>query len=69
MRLKLAGETKTPKQLLQTGEIKLNSIELTAGGTRPSLSGLLLLGVIFHEHSPTWFSTPFTQARRAELVS
>ena len=25
--------------------------------------------VIFHEHSPTWFSNPFTQARRAELVS
>ena len=24
--------------------------------------------VIFHEHSPTWFSHPFTQARRAELV-
>ena len=24
--------------------------------------------VIFHEHSPTWFSYPFTQARRAELV-
>jgi hypothetical protein len=24
--------------------------------------------VIFHEHSPTWFSNPFTQARRAELV-
>jgi AsmA protein len=44
LHLKLAGETKTPKQLLQSGEIKLNSIELTAGGTRPSLSGLLLLG-------------------------
>ena len=44
MRLKLAGETKTPKQLLQSGEITLNSIQLTAGGTRPSLSGLLLLG-------------------------
>jgi hypothetical protein len=26
------------------------------------------LSVIFHEHSPTWFSNPFTQARRAELV-
>ena len=24
--------------------------------------------VIFHDHSPTWFSNPFTQARRAELV-
>ena len=27
-----------------------------------------LKDVIFHEHSPTWFSHPFTQARRAELV-
>ncbi|NVN90615.1 MAG: AsmA family protein [Desulfuromonadales bacterium] len=44
LRLKVAGETKTPKQLLQSGEIKLNSIQLTAGGTRPSLSGLLILG-------------------------
>jgi len=44
LRLKLTGETKTPKQLLQSGEIKLSSIQLTAGGTRPSLSGLLLLG-------------------------
>lgn len=44
LRLKLAGETKTPKQLLQSGEITLNSIQLTAGGTRPSLSGQLLLG-------------------------
>ncbi len=25
-------------------------------------------GVIFHEHSPTCFSHPFIQARRAELV-
>lgn len=46
VRLKLAGETKTPKQLLQSGEIKLNSIQLAAGGTRPSLSGLLLLGKV-----------------------
>jgi AsmA protein len=44
LRLKLAGETKTPKQLLQSGEITLSSIQLTAGGTRPSLSGHLLLG-------------------------
>lgn len=44
LRLKLAGETKTPKQLLQGGEIRLNNIELTAGGTRPALAGLLLLG-------------------------
>jgi AsmA protein len=44
VKLKLAGETKTPKQLLQGGEIKLNAIQLTAGGVRPSLSGLLLLG-------------------------
>ena len=43
-RLKLAGETKTPKQLLQSGEIKLNNIQLTVGGTRPTLSGALLLG-------------------------
>jgi AsmA protein len=44
LRLKLAGETKTPKQLLQSGEVKINNIQLTAGGTRPSLSGFLLLG-------------------------
>lgn len=44
LRLKLAGQTKEPKQLLQSGEIKLNSIQLTAGGIRPLLSGLLLLG-------------------------
>jgi len=43
LRLKLAGETKTPKQLLQSGEITLSSIQLTAGGSRPSLSGHLLL--------------------------
>lgn len=44
LRLKLAGETKVPKQLLQSGELALNSMQLTAGGARPSLSGLLLLG-------------------------
>lgn len=44
LRLKLAGGTKTPKQLLQGGEIKLSSVQVTAGKTRPSLSGLLLLG-------------------------
>jgi AsmA protein len=44
LRLNLAGETKSPRQLLQSGELKLNNIQLTAGGTRPVLSGLLLLG-------------------------
>lgn len=44
VRLNLAGETKTPKQLLQGGEIRLDGIQLSAGGARPSLSGLLLLG-------------------------
>ena len=44
LRLKLAGETKTPKQLLQSGEIRLSNIQLTAGGARPTLSGTLLLG-------------------------
>lgn len=42
--LKLAGATKTPKQLLQGGEITLNNLQLTAGGARPTLAGLLLLG-------------------------
>ncbi len=44
LRLKLAGQTKQPKQLLQSGEIKLSDIQLSVGGMRPSLSGLLLLG-------------------------
>lgn len=42
--LKLAGEPKTPKQLLQGGEIKLNDVQLTAGSARPTLAGRLLLG-------------------------
>jgi AsmA protein len=44
LHLKLAGETKTPKELLQSGELKLNGIQLSAAGTRPSISGLLLIG-------------------------
>jgi AsmA protein len=43
LRLKLAGETKAPQQLLQNGDLKLNGIQLTAAGTRPSISGHLLI--------------------------
>lgn len=43
LNLKLAGETKAPKQLLQGGEITLNAIQLTVGGMRPTLTGKLLL--------------------------
>jgi len=32
------------------------------------LKRTFIFDVIFREHSPTWFSNPFTQARRAELV-
>ncbi|HZV82026.1 MAG TPA: AsmA family protein [Geobacteraceae bacterium] len=42
--LKLAGEVKQPKQLLRGGEVKLNSLALTAGGIRPTLAGTLVLG-------------------------
>lgn len=42
--LKLAGEVKQPKQLLRGGEIRLNSLAMTAGGVRPTLAGTLLLG-------------------------
>jgi AsmA protein len=42
-KLKLAGDVKQPKQLLQSGEVKLNALSLTAGGVRPTLGGALLL--------------------------
>ncbi len=43
LRLQLAGAAKAPGQLLQSGEIRLNDVQLTVGGVRPSLSGQLLL--------------------------
>jgi hypothetical protein len=36
--------------------------------TREAMAYHAYLSVIFRTHSPTWFSHPFTQARRAELV-
>lgn len=44
IRLKLAGEAKQPKQLLQGGEIKLTELQFNAGKMRPSLSGAIILG-------------------------
>jgi len=43
LNLKLAGAAKQPKELLQGGELTLNSIQLTAGGQRPTIAGQLLL--------------------------
>lgn len=43
LNLKLAGGAKQPKELLQGGELTLNSIQLTAGGQRPTIAGQLLL--------------------------
>ncbi len=48
-----------------------NSLEKEAFESPPvfnSAERKKFLSVIFHDHSPTWFSNPFTQARRAELV-
>ncbi len=44
LNLKLAGAAKQPKELLQGGELTLNTVQLTAGGQRPTLAGQLLLG-------------------------
>lgn len=44
IRLKLAGEVKQAKQLLQGGEIKLTELQFNAGKMRPSLSGAITLG-------------------------
>ena len=41
--LKLAGEARQPKQLLQGGDIRLNNLQLTVGGQRPTIAGQLLL--------------------------
>lgn len=43
-RIRLAGELKQPRQLLQGGEVKLGGLALNAGGMRPSLTGSLALG-------------------------
>lgn len=44
MDLKLAGEAKHLKQLLQGGEVQLTDVQLTVGGMRPTLGGSLVLG-------------------------
>ncbi len=42
-RLHLAGSTAEPVKLLSDGDIRLDSVQATAGGVRPALSGLLVL--------------------------
>lgn len=44
IRLRLAGDTKKPRELLQDAEISLTSLQATAGGLRPSISGMIKLG-------------------------
>ena len=42
-KLKLAGNVKQPKTLLAGGEVKLDKVQVTAGGMRPAIAGLLVL--------------------------